>query len=252
MLKLDNYLQLRDRPVGRPAMLQNWRDLSFLHVRFEPDQIQRLLPSEITVDTFPDESGKEWAWLALVPFWMTGIRHSRLPRVPGTHTFCETNVRTYVHFGGQRPGVWFFSLDAANALACRVARMFFYLPYYFAQMSAKVEGDLVSYSSRRRWWPPESPPSVSIQTTITSKTRLAKPGTLEFFLAERYLLYAKSPKGRLFAGQVFHAPYPIADATARGDHSMFSPIGLQDNERWDHALYSPGVDVEVFSLLPVN
>jgi uncharacterized protein YqjF (DUF2071 family) len=247
MLELDHYLSLRTRPAGRPVMRQNWRDLSFLHLRYEPEEIQNFVPPKLTVDTFPDENGKEWAWLAIVPFWMTSIRLPWLPPIPGTHTFCETNVRTYVHHKGQQPGVWFFSLDAANALACRVARRFFQLPYFFAEMSCKHEGDNVHYESTRLWGEPYG---FCGTTQITSPIQTATPGTLEFFLAERYLLYAQRER-KLFTGIVSHVPYPLQSATCVAQHSMLRQFALPDREDWDHVLFSPGVDVEIFPIKPL-
>jgi hypothetical protein len=41
------------------------------------------------------------------------------------------------------------------------------------------------------------------------------PGSLEFFLAERYLLYASSHQG-LRTARVHHAPYPLQPAAATG------------------------------------
>ena len=62
------------------------------------------------------------------------MRPVGLPSVPGLSSFHETNVRTYVHRAGCDPGVWFFSLDAANRLAVLAARTTFHLPYYHARM----------------------------------------------------------------------------------------------------------------------
>ena len=78
-------------------MFHEWRDLLFLHFATEPEPIQALLPPGLTLDTFPDEMGRERAWVGLVPFRMQGVRLRGLPPLPGTHAFPETNVRTYVH-----------------------------------------------------------------------------------------------------------------------------------------------------------
>src|SRR5579862_5442485 len=98
-------------------MFQSWRDLLFLHFSLPVSEIQTLLPVGLEVDTFPNSEGIDRAWVGLVPFRMEGIRPRRLPALPWISAFPETNVRTYVHQGGRRPGVWFFSLDAARWLA---------------------------------------------------------------------------------------------------------------------------------------
>src|SRR4051812_9056703 len=106
------------------AMVQSWRHLLFVHWEVPLEILRPLVPSSLTIDTF---DGK--ALIGLVPFTMQGIRLAYLPPVPGTTAFHETNLRTYVHRSGRDPGVWFFSLDAANALAVKVARALFHLPY---------------------------------------------------------------------------------------------------------------------------
>ena len=111
------------RHPGRPpVMQQSWRDLLFIHWPVPVDVIQQALPTELTVDTFDG-----FAWVALVPFQMRNVRPVWAPCVPGLSNFAECNVRTYVHIDGKAPGVWFFSLDAANAIACAIARLTFLL-----------------------------------------------------------------------------------------------------------------------------
>ncbi|MGC4043993.1 MAG: DUF2071 domain-containing protein [Armatimonas sp.] len=182
------------RPVGeRVVMYQSWRELLFLHWEVEPAALQTLLPPGLTLDTF---EGK--AYIGLVPFTMRDVRPVWSPSVPGLSHFHETNVRTYVHKDGEAPGVWFFSLDAANAIAVWLARTLWRLPYYTAKMSLKVEEDGTRrYRTERKenssvggrfTWRPEGEPAASA------------PGTLTHFLCERYLLYAY--KDTLWRGQV--------------------------------------------------
>src|SRR2546425_10260967 len=112
------------RPNGRRAMFQRWADLLFLHWIVPADQITPLLPPVLTLDTFEGH-----AYIGLVPFTMTGVRPVWAPPVAPLSDFHETNVRTYVHLKGRDPGVWFFSLDAANTIAVRIARAVCKLPY---------------------------------------------------------------------------------------------------------------------------
>src|SRR4051812_33228132 len=150
MLPADEYLRLRERPLGRPSMYQRWRDLLFLHFSIEPESIQKLLPPGLTVDTYPNANGEERAWVGLVPFRMFGIRPRGFPAAPWISAFPETNVRTYVHHEGHGPGVWFFSLDAARWVACRIARGTYKLPYYHARMSTSRHGDRIRFEGRRK------------------------------------------------------------------------------------------------------
>lgn len=225
-------------------MIHHWRALTFLHYSCAPAEIQRQLPDGLTVDTFPDSSGNERAWVGLVPFRMENVRPVAMPGLPGCTAFAETNVRTYVHRDGRDPGVWFFSLDAANFAACRWARLFYGLPYFEAVMAVREGGSTVSYRSRRLR---AMAPAVNLTCELGEELPAATPGTLEFFLVERYLLYALR-RGRLHTGQVHHPPYPLRAATVQeGTESLVQAAHLTPRS-WEHVLYSPGVDVEVFRL----
>ena len=241
MLDPKHALTLRTRPAGQHIMLQEWRNLLFMHFPCEPSLIQALLPEGLTVDTFPDESGEEMAWVGLVPFLMQNIRLRGTPAVPGTHTFPETNVRTYVHRDGNEPGVWFFSLDAANALACSIARKFFGLPYYFAQMDICMEGDNISYQGQR------GPVGYNIEVQIHEELAAPQPGSLEFFLVERYLLYSLK-MNRLYTGRVSHVPYKLKAARPISvSETLVNTVGIPPTP-FRHFVYCAGVDVEIFPL----
>ena len=95
-------------PVHRASMIHWWEQVTFIHWRFDPVVVQRLLPSGLTVETFDGS-----AWVGLVPFYMrVALPKSR--SVPWLSRFAETNVRTYVKGTDGTNGVWFFSLDAAR------------------------------------------------------------------------------------------------------------------------------------------
>lgn len=241
-MNLDPSLQLalRTRPIGRPAMFQKWRDLTFFHFSIDPSEVQALLPPGLTVDTF---DGK--AWIGFVPFWMTAIRFPYIPPVPGTHTFPETNVRTYVHRRGKDPGVWFFSLDAANALAVWWARKFFGLPYHLAEMMVSGKEEIQYRSVRHR-----GNATHQVEVQIGDPLPYPVPGSLDFYLVERYLLYTLRGD-HLYSGIVNHEPYALRSVEVKKcEESMVRAIGIEPRS-WEHVCYSPGVNVEVFGLKPV-
>src|SRR5207249_2477969 len=101
------------------------------------------------------------------------------------------NARTYVHHRGRDPGVWFFSLDAAQATAVTVARTFLGLPYHRARMRLERRaGDVIDYASERLW-PGPVPARCAVRYAIRGHPAPATVGTLEHFLIERYILYAR-------------------------------------------------------------
>src|SRR5687767_4272375 len=174
------------RPERAPLLRQSWQHLLFLHWDLPPEVLRPLVPAGLELDLFDGR-----AWVGLIPFTITGSRAPFTPPVPFVSDFHEVNVRTYVHHGGRDPGVWFFSLDAASLLAVAGARAVYRLPYYDARMRFDVApGDPARYhfvSERRA---PEPAPGCDLRWTTRGGTRPAAFRSLDFFLVERYVLYA--------------------------------------------------------------
>jgi uncharacterized protein YqjF (DUF2071 family) len=189
----------------RPWVLtMDWRELLFLHWPIEAAVLQRHLPAGVEVETF-DGRG----WLGVVPFRMARTRFRWLPPLPTAHTFPELNVRTYVRAGG-RPGVWFFSLDAASRLTVAGARVQFGLPYFDARMGSERTGDRVRFTSRRT--DRRAPPATfAASWQPQGGFAAAAPGSLQQFLVERYCLFAVR-RGRLVCGEIAHEPWQLASA----------------------------------------
>lgn len=249
----------RVRPARSPVMFQSWRHLLFLHWRWDPAAIQATLPPGLFVDTYAGD-----AYLGVVPFWMDAVRPRFCPPVPGLSWFLELNLRTYVHTADGTPGVWFYSLDCNNPVAVHLARTFFSLPYVHARQTGArsnpnchLIGDNYSepsafsnFTSRRKT-PLNDAPLNHFTYAGTTPPAPAAPGTLEYFLAERYLLFSRSRRtGRLYEGQVWHRPYALSPANVtRADTSLFTDNGFPAPARpADHALTSPGVDVSIYPL----
>lgn len=232
----------RRRPNRRPAGFHIWSDLLFIHWRLPPESIVRLLPRDLTLDTWEGD-----AWVGLVPFRMSGVRPWWSPR--GAR-FLETNVRTYVHFQGRGPGVWFFSLEANHWLAVQTARTLWHLNYHWAEMCFERDGDHLCYRSRRRSSHAES--NIEARIAGDQPPAPAMDGTLEHFLVERYLLYARSRLGSLWRGQVHHPPYLLQSAELmRCEQSLLAASGIHAGRPASHVVFARGFEVEVFPLIPV-
>ncbi|HEV8043772.1 MAG TPA: DUF2071 domain-containing protein, partial [Rubrobacter sp.] len=126
-------------PSGSWAIGMSWRDLLFMHWPVGADVLRLLVPPALSLDTFDGS-----AWLGVVPFRMIGVRPRFLPSVSPLSNFPEINLRTYVTAEG-KPGIWFFSLDAHNPAAVRLARATFHLPYFDAEMSCRASENEVLY-----------------------------------------------------------------------------------------------------------
>jgi uncharacterized protein len=183
-------IQIADRqpPPGLWVMQQRWHDLLFAHWRVKPESIQRLLPADIEVDTYRDD-----AWVSVIPFYMTGVRFRALPPIPTANSFAELNVRTYVRCGGD-PGIWFFSLDAASTLAVVGARLGAALPYFRAAMTVGPGSRAIDYRSERLGIV-ERPAIFDATYYPGARCVEAAPGSLDFFLAERYTLFSADGAG---------------------------------------------------------
>ncbi len=231
------------RPAGRAAQRQSWHDLSFLHWRIPVEALRQLVPAALEIDTYEGD-----AFIGVVPFTMTGVRPLWAPPVPGISNFHETNVRTYVHHRGSHPGVWFFSLEAASRVAVTIARTFWHLPYHHARMTLEKGPYGIRYASERRS-PPPLPAVCNVTARPVSAPTPAIPGTLEHFLAERYLLYADAGDGTLRRGAVHHTPYPLQTAEVTAwDESLLAAAGIARPPGEPLAHYAARVDVEIFAL----
>jgi uncharacterized protein len=190
-------------PAGPWVMVQSWHDLLFAHWPIAPEAMRPLVPPELALDTIDGQ-----CWVGVVPFWMSGVRARGLPAIPGVSRFPELNVRTYVTYGA-KPGVYFFSLDAASLLALKTARALYHLPYFHANMKAEIAGDEIVYRSVRH----EAAAEFRGRYGPVARVQPSRPGSLEHWLTERYCLYTVH-KGGVYRGEIHHAPWPLQDAAA--------------------------------------
>jgi len=231
------------RPAGRVVQRPGWHALTFLHWRVPVEALRPLVPEALEIDVFEGD-----AFIGLVPFTMTKVRPWWAPPWPGTNDFHETNVRTYVHHRGEGPGVWFFSLDAASWPAVMAARTIWRLPYHHARMTLEREGAGVRYASERRR-PPPLPATCRVSCRPVGEPAASRPGTLEHFLAERYLLYTVGRGGALWRGAVHHAPYPLQRAELdECEETLIAAAGVRRPDEPPLAHYASEVAVEIFGL----
>jgi uncharacterized protein len=229
-------------PAGPWVMTQTWNDLLFAHWRVDAAALRAIVPPAFPLDTFVPEGGHSRsrgreqaakcecppsggeAWISVVPFHMTNVGPRFVPSLPWVSAFPELNVRTYVRVA-DKPGVYFFSLDAASSAAVAAARSLLRLPYYTADMLV-TPGESIEYRSRRivggaraafeARYRPIGPPSAPV------------PGSLAHFLTERYCLYALGHFGRPYRLEIHHPPWPLQTASAEiSVNTMTMPIGME-------------------------
>ncbi len=231
---------------GQPwAMAMQWHDLLFMHWPLPVAALREHIPPTLTIDTFDG-----MAWIGVVPFHMRGVRPRYLPALPGLATFAELNLRSYV-IAGDKPGVWFFSLDAANPLAVRGARWMFHLPYYDAWMLTERTNAWVSYASQRTH---RSAPPAAFQARYqpVGPVYRSAPGSIDHWLTERYCLYAADRHGRAWRGEIHHPPWPLQPAAADVVvNSMTQQINLDLPDVPPLLHFTRRLDVVAWTLQPV-
>jgi uncharacterized protein len=233
------------RPDATPLVHQDWEHLLFLHWEVPVSQLRTLVPSELEIDTF-----QEKAYVGLLPFTLSAVRPVGLPSVPFLSSFHEVNLRTYVHHRGADPGVWFFSLDASSALAVTAARAAYHLNYFHAQVDFTIVDEkrpVIEFHSSRTA-ADGTPANCHVRYSPEGEiAATAVPGSIEHFLIERYVLYAKS-QNRLYRARVHHAPYVVQRAEVEGlEETLVWAAGIRRGESVPLRHYSAGVSVEIFA-----
>jgi hypothetical protein len=207
-------------PAGRWLMAQTWEDLLFAHWPVPADVLRPLVPEPLSIDTFSGD-----AWLGITPFEVTGLRLRGTLPVPRASHFPELNVRTYTTFAGT-PGIWFFSLDAASAVAVAAARRSYRLPYHHADMAIARAADGISYRAARTSRDGRAA-ELRASYSATGEPSVSRAGTLEHWLTERYCLYAVDERGRLLRADIHHPPWPLQPAAASFHVNTMAPAGVE-------------------------
>jgi uncharacterized protein YqjF (DUF2071 family) len=208
-------------------MGQTWQNLLFAHWRVAHDVLRPHVPERLELE---EHDGS--AWIGLTPFRVAGLRLRGAPPLPLLSSFHELNCRTYVR-ADDRPGIWFFSLDASSRAAVLAAQQTYRLPYRHAQIdgagdSFRADADGIG-SFRARYH------GVGVPAP-------AERATLEHFLVERYCLYAGN--GELRA-EIHHVPWPLQPAEAEVEQRGIAPVELEGDplchyaRRQDVLIWSP-------------
>jgi uncharacterized protein YqjF (DUF2071 family) len=231
-------------PAGSWVMWQTWYNLLFAHWPIEPEALRCALPPQLEPETFEGQ-----AWLGVVPFGMWRVYPRYTFPVPWLSYFLELNVRTYVSLDG-KPGVYFFSLDAANPIAVALARAWYKLPYFNAQMRMVERNGWVDYHSTRTH---RGAPKAEFNGRYrpTGEPYLSQRGSLEYWLTERYCLYTVA-EGQIYRGEIHHAQWPLQRAEAEIElNTLPAPMGLTLPGAPPLLHFARSIDVVAWGIGPV-
>ena len=210
--------------ASRPFLTAQWRHLCLLNYAVDPALLTPRLPPGLTLDTLDGE-----AYVSLVAFDFLDTRVLGIPW-PFYRNFPEINLRTYVtalEDGAQRPGVWFFSLDAPSKLAVRTARATYHVPYFDARMACEPHGESGIRYSHRRTHNGAAPAAFEADYAPLRDPEPARTGSLEHWLVERYCLYGADRRQRPYRAHIHHVVWPlqVAEAEIR-TNTMTEQIGV--------------------------
>jgi uncharacterized protein YqjF (DUF2071 family) len=231
-------LTARSEPEGIPVLHQDWLDQLFLHWAVDADHLQDLLPSDVTLDLF---NGK--AWIGITPFRIENTSPGIGPHWSFVPAFHELNVRTYVYREGM-PGVWFFSLDAESQMAAWAAKIGYRLPYLHAHIESRQSGNRIEYRMIRL-----DEPHAEFECACSVQRRLApqRPGSFEFFVAERYALFTERDH-TLYSARIHHQPWPLYEAHVESvQTTLFATERLPLPIAGPIAHFSPGVNADIWA-----
>lgn len=213
-----------------------WRHLLFENWPVDPSVLDAHLPEGLEPDEYDGS-----AWLSVIPFTNVAVRPKGIPEQFGIR-LPELNLRTYVTRDGVA-SVYFFSLDAQGIISVLGARIFQYLPYYYARISLEVVDGRVQFKSRR-FHPGDRPARYEGQYWPTGEPFSALDDPFGDYLVERYRFYTQAPDGTIRYTEVEHDSWTLYPAAAEVEtNTLFSANGFVKPESEPVYYYSPGLDV---------
>jgi uncharacterized protein len=188
--------------TGRVLFDQRWTDLAFLHWPVDPDLVAPHLPRGVDPDVIDGVT-----YVGLIPFHMRSAGPGRGHGVPYFGDFLETNVRLYSVDAEGHHGVVFRSLEASRLTTVLAARWGYRLPYVWSRMRVTRDGDVWTWSSRRRW------PDRGLRTHIAVRVGapLLAPTALDVWLTARWGLHHQAA-GRTIWTPNTHEAWPLQEA----------------------------------------
>ncbi|MBM3195208.1 MAG: DUF393 domain-containing protein [Chlamydiae bacterium] len=185
---------MKKKKSGDNPLSMIWEDLMFINFSVEQSRLQKLLPKGMEVDLF-----KNNAYITIAPLTMKGFAYRKLSTFFNP-SFYECNLRTYVRVN-DKPGVYFFSLDAASFLEVIGARSLFHLNYRYRKISFALKNEMFCFEISS---PTSSKKTTVIEAKISKEKQVADP--LIQFISDRSSYFVKNKK-HIYEGKVSHADW---------------------------------------------
>jgi uncharacterized protein YqjF (DUF2071 family) len=201
-------------PASRWTLGQTWEHYFWAHWRVDADAIRAAVPDELEIEEFDGS-----AWLGMTFFRVRALRPRGGLPLPGISSFLQLNIRTYVRGPDGLSGVWFFTIDASSRLAALGVRRVYHVPAFHARMTREpasgwTEAECVRMGEAGRVFSGRYRP--------TAPAFHAEPGSLEWFLTERYRLFARDA----LRAEMHHDQWLLHPAEGEIELASISPFEL--------------------------
>jgi uncharacterized protein YqjF (DUF2071 family) len=205
-------------PRSRWTLGQTWEHTLWAHWPVGAEELRPLVPAELEIE---ERDGS--AWLSLVFFRVRALRARGALPVPGISSFLQLNVRTYVLGPDGLPGVWFFTIDASSRLAALGVRRIYRVPAYHARMSLEEADGWQDAECARIGEPGRV---FSGRYRAAGEPFHAEPGSLDWFLTERYRLFAADARA-----EIHHDRWLLCPAESEIELTSIAPVTLRGEPR---------------------
>jgi uncharacterized protein len=227
-------------------MRQEWHNLLFADWPVPISSVRGLVPEQLELDTWDGV-----AWISVTPFILHRLRTKGCPPMPGLSRFPTIAVRTYVRVG-DKPGLYYLSLDAASRTSITVGRIVFGFPLYFAWADHERILDGVDFRSTRDDRRGDLA-TFRAQYRPSSEVFRAAPGSYEWYIAERYCVYTVDRHDKVWRTEIDHIPWPLQ--TAEFDirtNTMADAVGISLPNYGPLTYFCRYLDVRVWRPIEVD
>lgn len=180
-------------PDEKWKFYQEWKDVIFLHWPVAMDDLRDFVPNNLTIDVFEGQP-----WVSLLIFKLENMRPRFLPAFPPLSNFYEINLRTYVKAEG-KAGIYFFKLEASNAISANLAKVATKLPYVYSNI--KRDGNNITSTNNKM--------SSDLELQYEIGALKEKKG-IDIWLMERYVLF-QTDKSKISKIEIHHYEWNAYD-----------------------------------------
>jgi len=221
----------------------SWRNLFFSSWPVPVDAIRAKVDARLELDTFDGS-----AWVTIVAMQATDVHFRGVAPIRGMDSFRELNLRSYVRVNG-KPGVVFLSVECAAAVVDWMSANLFHYPYLRARVVG-MEHDCCFRLATERIQADKPAAVFWACFRPFGEAHAPAPGSLEFFLLERYSSFFIKD-GAVHRADILHPEWLVQKAEAQIEvNTIPSAAGLELSQSPFHTAFVARTDTFVWLPVP--